>query len=47
MGTEVGNRVIQMEDAGGFPVAVKKWRKTEVRAAKAKWEQERAVMMGV
>ena len=40
MGTEVGNRVIQMEDAGGFPVAVKKWRKTEVRAAKAKWEQE-------
>lgn len=40
MSTGVGSRVMQMEDAGGFPVAVKRWYKTEARAAKAKWEQE-------
>ena len=45
MSAEIGNRVIQMEDAGGFPVAVKRWRKTETRAAKAKWEQEMLILV--
>ena len=40
MSSEIGGRVIQMEDAGGFPVAVKRWRKNETRAVKAQWEQE-------
>ena len=40
MSTKVSNRVTQMEDAGGFPVAVKRWSKAEPRAVKAKWEQE-------
>lgn len=34
------SRVIQMEDATGFPVAVKRWSKAEENENKAKWEHK-------
>ena len=40
MEATIGGRVIQMEDAEGFPVAVKRWHKAEVPTERARWEQE-------
>lgn len=40
MKIEAYGRVLQMEDAAGFPVAVKRWNKNDENAGKARWEQE-------
>lgn len=40
MKNETYGRVLQMEDSAGFPVAVKRWNKSDENAGKARWEQE-------